>query len=279
MTKLTDATTPLKGAEPALGSRLPDPIADVPGHRGLIVVVVIALGMTTGLALLAKFLERATDVAAPVPELLYLVATVILATSSVYCFSRAYRARTVTVLVMIASVLIVTTPLLDTLENIAIIEGHPFFSGPLPVREFLDEGYLIGVAVLLFAVYLSLFKALRARHLLEQERARVARAAEERRRVESALVESEDKYRLVFDRANDGIALFTSDMRPDFFNERAAEMTGYGREELAELDPDAIVHPDDWGHMVESNRRRLAGEEFESTYEFRMMRKDGTQLP
>ena len=97
----------------------------------------------------------------------------------------------------------------------------------------------------------------------------------ERREVENALRESEERYRTVIERASDGIALMRAD-KHIYVNARFAEMFGY--DDTADIIGKPLsltVHPEDLKMVSEFNSRRQGGEEAPSRYEFRGIRKDG----
>jgi PAS domain S-box-containing protein len=67
----------------------------------------------------------------------------------------------------------------------------------------------------------------------------------ERRRIERALHESEERFRLTIDEAPIGMALIALDGRFVRVNRALCEIVGYSTTELAELTFQAITHPDD----------------------------------
>ena len=104
----------------------------------------------------------------------------------------------------------------------------------------------------------------------------VARDISERRRVEKALVESEERYRTAIESASDGIALVKGEQHV-FVNRRFAEM--FGHEDPSEIIGKPLsltVHPDDLEMVSEINRMRQKGEPVPSRYEFKGIKKDGT---
>lgn len=96
----------------------------------------------------------------------------------------------------------------------------------------------------------------------------------ERRQCETALAESEELFRLTFDQAPIGAALFdgTSFLR---VNDALCAMLGYSREELLDTSLLDITHPDDLAAAAEVARRLRAGETDQHTLEKRYVRKDG----
>lgn len=103
-----------------------------------------------------------------------------------------------------------------------------------------------------------------------------ARDISERRRMEEALRESEERYRVAIESASDGVALMKGNEHI-YVNKRLAEMFGYD-------DPSALigrshsltVHPDDLARVSQINRMRQEGKPAPSRYEFKGTRKDGT---
>jgi len=95
------------------------------------------------------------------------------------------------------------------------------------------------------------------------------------RRAEQALRESEERYRNLVERANDGIILI-QDSHIVFANERVAEMAGYKVEELIGKPFTDFVHADEVARLNEIHKRRFAGEDIPSIYETKFLRKDGS---
>ncbi len=95
-----------------------------------------------------------------------------------------------------------------------------------------------------------------------------------RKEAEHALVESEKKYRMVVENANDGI-LVTHGEYMDFFNPRICEFTGYDVRELKKIPFLDLIHPDD-RQMVENRlRRRMTGKDAERFYSIKIIDKSG----
>lgn len=104
-----------------------------------------------------------------------------------------------------------------------------------------------------------------------------ARDISERRRMEQVLRESEERYRTAIESASDGVALMRGDEHI-YVNRRFAEIFGYDDPSEITGKPHALtVHPDDLAMVSEINRMRQKGEPVPSRYEFRGIRKDGTQ--
>ena len=99
----------------------------------------------------------------------------------------------------------------------------------------------------------------------------------ERKQMEKDLRESEEKYRLLIENANDAIFI-AQDGIVKFPNPRTLETVGYSAEELAKIPFIDLIHPEDRDVVLERHLRRLKGEDLPSTYSFRVINKKGEQL-
>lgn len=93
-------------------------------------------------------------------------------------------------------------------------------------------------------------------------------------RANAELRESEEKYRLLVENANEAV-LVVQDGLFKFFNCKTMEISGYSQEELASKPFAELIHPEDREMVVERHRRRLKGEKFLNVYPFRIIDKDG----
>lgn len=100
----------------------------------------------------------------------------------------------------------------------------------------------------------------------------------ERRQVEHALRESEQRFRAVFDQAAVGIALHGVDGRWLQVNQWFCNLVGYPAEELLEQSWPQTTHPDDIAPGVAYIRRLLAGEIPAYSREKRYITKQGTEV-
>ncbi|MEW6665629.1 MAG: ATP-binding protein [Thermodesulfobacteriota bacterium] len=117
--------------------------------------------------------------------------------------------------------------------------------------------------------------------LVEQHRKRLKRSNEilrgqikTRKRVQRALKESEEKYRLVVDHATEYI-LLSQDGKVIFMNKRAMEESEYSAEDLAEKTVFEMVHPDDREEATNRYLRVMRGDEFGEDYEYRVLDRKG----
>ena len=97
----------------------------------------------------------------------------------------------------------------------------------------------------------------------------------ERRRVEEALKESEQRFRRSFDNATIGMALVGRDGRWLQVNRSLCEILGYPEEELLGKTFQDITHPDDLDVDLDNLRRMLAGETRTYQTEKRYFHREG----
>jgi PAS domain S-box-containing protein len=99
----------------------------------------------------------------------------------------------------------------------------------------------------------------------------------DRKRMEKALRESEEKYRILFEHT--GEALFVAqDARIVFQNPRSTELLGYSAEEFQSKPFFDFIHEDDREIVTDHHIRRLRGEKLPDRYNFRIIHKNGSIL-
>jgi len=96
-------------------------------------------------------------------------------------------------------------------------------------------------------------------------------------RAEEALRESEEKYRLLVENANDAIFI-AQDQVVKFPNPKTLEMIGYSAQELVKIPFMNLIHPEDRDMVLDRYVKRLKGKELPSTYSFRIKRRDDEEL-
>ncbi len=96
----------------------------------------------------------------------------------------------------------------------------------------------------------------------------------ERRQVEAALSESEERFRTLSEDALPGVYII-EDNRLVYVNPAMEKLFGYGPGELTGADPMDIIHPDDRELVRENIRRRIGGEIKVMQYQIRGIQKDG----
>ena len=99
----------------------------------------------------------------------------------------------------------------------------------------------------------------------------------ERNQAGRALEESEEKYRNLVERANDGIVII-QDSIVKYANPQMAEMNGSSVEQLIGTPLTDHIHPDEIPRLLDRYQRRMAGEELPTTYEAVLRRRDGSKV-
>jgi len=104
-----------------------------------------------------------------------------------------------------------------------------------------------------------------------------SRDISERQAIENALRKSEEKYRTVIDKATDGIVI-TQQGKLMFVNQSMCGMLKYEESELIQKPFLEFTLEEDRQVMIDFHKRRMAGEDFTSLYQSRLIRKDGVVI-
>ncbi|MGD8388436.1 MAG: PAS domain S-box protein [Desulfobacteraceae bacterium] len=96
-----------------------------------------------------------------------------------------------------------------------------------------------------------------------------------RKQAEEALKESEQKYKNLFENANEAIFV-VQDRKLVFLNPKIIELTGYSAEELTSRPFLEFIYEDDKELVMNRHISRLKGENIPHTYSFRVLCKDGS---
>ncbi|MBD3165140.1 PAS domain S-box protein [bacterium] len=103
----------------------------------------------------------------------------------------------------------------------------------------------------------------------------IARDITERNEALMRLRQSEEKYRTLIDSIQDGVFILRDGIFA-FANDALADLVGYDREELHGQPFPPFIAPEDRDMVKQRHARRMRGEEVPSTYEFRLLHKDGS---
>lgn len=101
-----------------------------------------------------------------------------------------------------------------------------------------------------------------------------ARDITKQKGVEEALRESEEKYRLLVENANDAIFI-AQDGVLKFPNPKCLKVTGYTAEELSRKPFVELVHPEDRDTVLASYQRRMQGKSLPDPHSFRVVNRSG----
>jgi len=100
----------------------------------------------------------------------------------------------------------------------------------------------------------------------------------ERKKIMETLIATEDKYRLLVERANDGI-LIIQDGKVEYMNPALLKLSGYTMEEQLGRDYIENVAPEARERVGELFKARMRGEPVPAMYETILLKKDGTKIP
>lgn len=106
---------------------------------------------------------------------------------------------------------------------------------------------------------------------------RLKREVADCRLAESSLRESERKYRMLVNSANDAIFI-AQDGVAKFLNPKAIEMIGYTESELSRIPYLDLIHPDDRELVIDRKSSKKRGNSIPSTYSLRIINARGKEV-
>lgn len=98
-----------------------------------------------------------------------------------------------------------------------------------------------------------------------------------RKRAEEALKASEEKYRLLVEMASEAVYVIQNS-RIKFHNKQAERTTGYTADELNDMPALNLVHPEDREWVLKRYEARMQGGDPPSSYELRLVHKNGQEI-
>ncbi len=142
-----------------------------------------------------------------------------------------------------------------------------------PLRLFAAAGLII-VALLTVLIYVISGRHQFLSLAVKSKTSALEKELADRKRAEEALEDSEERYRLVVENANESI-IIAQDGMIKFFNPKAIEASGYSREELQSKPFAELIHPDDREKVLESHQKRIQGRNIPGIYDFRIIDRLG----
>jgi len=104
----------------------------------------------------------------------------------------------------------------------------------------------------------------------------ISRDTTERRAMEEALRESEEKHRLLFESAGEGIMIIQDEVTR-LANPALSQIMGYPIETIISRPFGSFIHPEDHDMVVDRHLLRMRGEVVETDYPFRIVTADGRE--
>jgi PAS domain S-box-containing protein len=142
-----------------------------------------------------------------------------------------------------------------------------------PLRLFQAAGLII-VALLTALIYVISSRHQFLSLAVKNKTSALEKELAERKRAEKALEDSEERYKLVVENANEAI-IIAQDGVIKFFNPRTIEDSRYSGEELLFKPFIELIHPEDRKKVLESHQKRLQGEYVPESYDFRIIDRMG----
>lgn len=134
----------------------------------------------------------------------------------------------------------------------------------------IGAGFVVIVCLGLIWITVMRRKNLNLAELGEQLRQDMARRAE----IEAALRESEERYRLLVETAQEGIVVVQDGLLA-YVNPAMSAISGYPVEELKEWPVSQFVLPEDREIVLNNHRLRMEGQQVPQRYQVRILRKNG----
>ena len=99
----------------------------------------------------------------------------------------------------------------------------------------------------------------------------------EKKKMETALKESENLYRTLIEKSQDGVAI-SQDGRILLANQAFCDLLGYEMEEMLKTEPESLLAPEDKEMVLDLHYKRLRGESSSMKYPAKFLHKSGKEI-
>ncbi|MCX9013877.1 MAG: PAS domain S-box protein [Candidatus Methanoperedens sp.] len=142
---------------------------------------------------------------------------------------------------------------------------------------FQASGLIISILItIIFYLFISRFSLLEMK--VQERTQELQEEINGRKRAQEALLETEERYKASFEKARDGIIIFSKDRRFLSVNEEIAKLCGYSKEELLSMKLPDIFKEASLPESSERIARMLKGEKI-SPFEAQLSTKSGKSIP
>jgi len=135
-----------------------------------------------------------------------------------------------------------------------------------------------GIGLFILALFLVFYMRSRinkkARIILEAKNKKITEQKILLEKALSELKESEEKHVSLIENIQDGIFVIQNE-KFRFANDSFSKISGYSLDEIHDLDYKELIHPDDLERVASNYQKRLAGEDIPSSYEFKIINREG----
>lgn len=95
--------------------------------------------------------------------------------------------------------------------------------------------------------------------------------------LEEERLNEKERHRILVESSNDAIYIIQDEVLK-YTNPKTLELTGYSAQQLSRLHFSELIHPDDRQWIAQNHVRRLKGDQFQSTYAFRLLNREGKTI-
>ncbi|MFH1050631.1 MAG: PAS domain S-box protein [bacterium] len=178
---------------------------------------------------------------------------------------------------IVISTIIICYILVVVVIHDSILKEYKVLMEPI----FINNIFFLAGAGLAVVVAIYLLEGLARRNFLQKKKIisdmHLKTELDEIKIIESALRESEEKYRTLIDNANEAI-IVAQDNKLRFVNPKTEIITGYSSEELTSKPFLEFIHPGDRNLVGSNYLKRLRNEEIPNHYQFRIINKSGEEI-